>query len=962
MFDAARSIVTKGVYSYYLECQTCIDYSRRYYDDRELASLILAMRDSDVLERIVLHDNYITLEDGGLADAIASSITISDVDLSLNKIEGEGAKLLARALTKNRTVRIVDLGLNPIGDDGARFLGMALRANDALEDLRLYNNKIGAEGARFIAEGLKENKTLKRIFLGADKGTNNVGDVGAGYIAEALKVNTTLLGISLGDNRIGPEGARLLADALRSNRTLRWLDLRSDRIGDETSFLQEVNLNANDIGPEGVKFLAAALKEDNRSLRQLFLKGNRMGDEGAAFLGDALRYNDVLEELDLTNNKIEGKGAWELADALKTNTTLRTITFCANRIDGFGAKSLADALRRNRTLKHLYLEDNLIDDGGGTRLMHAIRDNNVVEVIGLSGNNHVTRDTLDAIKSMLGDNRENGRGDNTAATSPSSDKTAKSAPGGVKVILEAAAHGDSAPPPPADGKYDGAIPPQGSVSPGNLAAFPPANKNDDAMPPSATSPNKPTQWLTTAAISPPANRNYDDAVHHPATSASPSKLATSPSRLAQWLMNEDRSNIRHLIDGPSAGQSMAAPRATDVNEMANKSQPAGVKSDPEIVPTADARVNRIKQWLTNERASRITSLIDGPSAGSAAPKVSSPPADKNYDSSSTRATVSPSRLTQWLMNEDPSKLRHLLGESDSDEVEAQCALAPEESASLFAGLKGATPQPAADASRKEVKGTKKLPHDSRPKKKSGAAPESTKDAHHQTGMPKLIDARACPLTSSVKSSDDDDVDRSLRSGPPALKGKDVSTYTASLIDKLRLTLAPEEEVAASHTADVAVHGATAPHSATNDAPKRQNNTKRLARNGKAEQRPSHGRKDGLPKMPRLIDEPRATMAPEKFAVTRSPAAGPNITTIPPATTSEASERQNSEQLAKDEVERWLRRRLPKLKREDASAYVGHLVDDGFDSEDTLCALLAEDLSFMKKGHCRVLLKTLQNDG
>ena len=55
------------------------------------------------------------------------------------------------------------------------------------------------------------------------------------------------------------------------------------------------------------------------------------------------------------------------------------------------------------------------------------------------------------------------------------------------------------------------------------------------------------------------------------------------------------------------------------------------------------------------------------------------------------------------------------------------------------------------------------------------------------------------------------------------------------------------------------------------------------------------------------------------------------------------------------MERWLRRRLPKLKWEDASAYVRHLVDDGFDSEYTPCALLAEDLLFMKKGHCRVLL-------
>ena len=45
-------------------------------------------------------------------------------------------------------------------------------------------------------------------------------------------------------------------------------------------------MNENDIGSKFIGFLAAALKEDNRSLRQLFLNSKRMGEEGAAFEGE----------------------------------------------------------------------------------------------------------------------------------------------------------------------------------------------------------------------------------------------------------------------------------------------------------------------------------------------------------------------------------------------------------------------------------------------------------------------------------------------------------------------------------------------------------------------------------------------------------------------------------------------------------------------------------------------------
>lgn len=61
-----------------------------------------------------------------------------------------------------------------------------------------------------------------------------------------------------------------------------------------------------------------------------------------------------------------------------------------------------------------------------------------------------------------------------------------------------------------------------------------------------------------------------------------------------------------------------------------------------------------------------------------------------------------------------------------------------------------------------------------------------------------------------------------------------------------------------------------------------------------------------------------------------------------------------------EIEEWLLKHLPHLGREDLEEYSKHLVADGFDSLKIIeQELLTEDLSFMKKGHRRVIERQLK---
>ena len=54
--------------------------------------------------------------------------------------------------------------------------------------------------------------------------------------------------------------------------------------------------------------------------------------------------------------------------------------------------------------------------------------------------------------------------------------------------------------------------------------------------------------------------------------------------------------------------------------------------------------------------------------------------------------------------------------------------------------------------------------------------------------------------------------------------------------------------------------------------------------------------------------------------------------------------------------------IPDLKEEDAVLYFKNLIEDGFDNAENLREIQDEsDISFMKKGHQRVLLQSLESE-
>ena len=135
-----------------------------------------------------------------------------------------------------------------------------------------------------LAERIKEECTIERVSLlmnvvPCDK-INLAGKTSQHIIMHRGKLHydTTLCRIVSTVNKIGERGATSLSDALKSNTTLTKLYLGGE---DKRNSTQMASVN--------------------KPLFPILIKptGNKIGERGATSLGDALKSNTTLTELDL---------------------------------------------------------------------------------------------------------------------------------------------------------------------------------------------------------------------------------------------------------------------------------------------------------------------------------------------------------------------------------------------------------------------------------------------------------------------------------------------------------------------------------------------------------------------------------------------------------------------------------------------------------------------------------------
>ncbi|XP_062847565.1 NACHT, LRR and PYD domains-containing protein 3-like [Trichomycterus rosablanca] len=249
------------------------DLSKYNRSDECLLKLLPVVKES---RRAVLADCDLTGESCAALSSVLSqnSSNLRDLNLTYNKLQDSGVKLLSAALKNPHCkLEILRLDLCKLTGESCAALSSVLSSNsNNLRDLNLSYNKLQDSGVKLLSAALK-NPHCKLEILGLD-------------------------GCSLTD-----ESCAALSSVLSSN----------------SSNLRDLDLSNNKLQDSGVKLLSAALKNPHCTLEILRLMSCSITEEGFISLASALRSNSssLLKDLSLNYNKPGESGVKLLTDLQK---------------------------------------------------------------------------------------------------------------------------------------------------------------------------------------------------------------------------------------------------------------------------------------------------------------------------------------------------------------------------------------------------------------------------------------------------------------------------------------------------------------------------------------------------------------------------------------------------------------------------------------------------------------------
>ncbi|XP_059818858.1 NACHT, LRR and PYD domains-containing protein 3-like [Hypanus sabinus] len=174
--------------------------------------------------------NHVGLTDSGAVDLVSTLRTnrlLTELNVSENELRDSGVKLVSAAL-RNPECIIQTLGLRDVGltDSGAEDLVSALSTNPSLTELDLSDNKLGDSGVKLVSAALGNPESkIQKIEL------KKVGltDSGAEHLVSALSTNRSLTELNLGINSLTDRSAPALCRLILTLPNLEWIRLVGNR-------------------------------------------------------------------------------------------------------------------------------------------------------------------------------------------------------------------------------------------------------------------------------------------------------------------------------------------------------------------------------------------------------------------------------------------------------------------------------------------------------------------------------------------------------------------------------------------------------------------------------------------------------------------------------------------------------------------------------------------------------------
>lgn len=293
---------------------------------------------------------------------------------------------LSLLLRKDSNPMGVHLAHRGLGDERMLPLITVIDSLPAIHTIDLCDNRLTDLTLVPLASKLIQFKSLTHLDLSFNKMDESSATIMDFLKSDDCKVFTLLLnGADVDDNE-----CKDLADAISLNKSITTLSLSRNLIGKDellnvlkpslitggaalgnmlkaNTTITELDLSWNSIRFDSAIAIAEALAF-NSTLKILYLGYNSFGDMPSQILGRTLKSNTGLTLLDLEFNSITPKAATVLANAISFNETLLKLNINGNVLGKIGAQALVAAIQRssreNRALQVSFINCDCVMDEG----------------------------------------------------------------------------------------------------------------------------------------------------------------------------------------------------------------------------------------------------------------------------------------------------------------------------------------------------------------------------------------------------------------------------------------------------------------------------------------------------------------------------------------------------------------------------------------------------------------------
>ena len=285
--------------------------------------------------------------------------TLTELNLSSNRMGAAGATDLAKALINHPSLTVVDIGYQQkgfkIGPEGAhKFADLLGSGTSNIMSFKCARNNIGFEGCRHISSALLRNTSLTELDLG---GVNYITIAGALQLGQAVKCNKAshLAWLTVGEHRIPI--SEIIGNVVSTSNdgmvSCSSKDVHVYRMETQESveYREKAFVSTTRHGMDDeLGVVLATLVTHNTTLRSLQVDSAKLPIQ--ELIGNVTAGGQATQILDLSGMKLTSIDAIIIGSLIAENSHLKLINLKDNCFGGTeGENFVAYALERNPGLK-----------------------------------------------------------------------------------------------------------------------------------------------------------------------------------------------------------------------------------------------------------------------------------------------------------------------------------------------------------------------------------------------------------------------------------------------------------------------------------------------------------------------------------------------------------------------------------------------------------------------------------